>query len=139
MTGFILGLGITAAIIGFAELFRKMDMKLFATLNLAVIPFIYIGFSIDLYSLLLTVPGASIFLLFAYWGYKKNYLLTVLGLALHGLWDVMFPHVSAVAPHSYDIFCITIDILLAVYFYFKLKPVSELKLFGNQSFSNSAQ
>lgn len=122
MTGFIIGLSTTAAIIAFAEIFRKIDLKFFASLNLAVIPFIYIGFSIDPLSLMLTAPGALFFLFFAYWGYKKNYILTVIGLTLHGLWDVLFPHVSAVAPHGYDEFCITIDILLAVYFYFKLKP-----------------
>lgn len=121
MTSFITGLCITVAIIVFAEIFRKIDLKLFASLSLAVIPFIYIGFSIDPHVLLLTVPTASLFLLFAYWGYKKNYLLIVFGLALHGLWDVVFPHVSSVAPHGYDIFCITIDILLALYFYLKLK------------------
>ena len=122
MTGFIIGFSVTAAIIAFAEIFRKIDLKFFASLNLAVIPFIYIGFSIDPYVLFLTVPAASLFLLLAYWGYKKNYLLIVIGLALHGLWDVFFPHVSSVAPHGYDVFCITIDVLLALYFYWKLKP-----------------
>jgi hypothetical protein len=125
MTGFILGLGITAAIIAFAEIFRKIDLKFFASLNLAVIPFIYIGFSIDPHTLMLTIPGASFFLMFAYWGYKKNYMLTVIGLVLHGLWDVGFPLVSTVAPHGYDVFCITIDVLLALYFYLKLKPTKE--------------
>ena len=125
MTGFIFGLSITAAIIAFAEIFKKIDLKFFASLNLAVIPFIYIGFSIDPYTLMLTVPGASFFLMFAYWGYKRNYILTVIGLALHGLWDVVFPHVSTVAPHGYDIFCITIDVLLAFYFYLKLKPIKK--------------
>lgn len=125
MTGFIIGFSVTAAIIAFAEIFRKIDLKFFASLNLAVIPFIYIGFSIDPYVLMLTVPAASFFLLFAYWGYKRNYLLTVIGLVLHGLWDVFFPHVSTVAPHGYDIFCITIDVLLAVYFYVKLKPTKK--------------
>ena len=123
MTGFIIGLITTAAIISFAELSRKIDLKFFASLNLAVIPFIYIGFSIDPYTLMLTVPAATFFLMFAYWGYQKNYLLIVIGLALHGLWDVVFPHVSTVAPHGYDIFCITIDVLLALYFYLKLKPI----------------
>jgi len=121
MTGFIIGFSVTAAIIAFAEIFRKIDLKFFASLNLAVIPFIYIGFSIDPYTLMLTIPGASFFLMFAYWGYKKNYLLIVIGLALHGLWDVFFPHASSVAPHGYDVFCITIDVLLAIYFYLKLK------------------
>ena len=111
MTGFIIGLITTAAIIAFAEIFRKIDLKFFASLNLAVIPFIYIGFSIDPHSLMLTIPGASFFLFFAYWGYKKHFMLTVAGLALHGLWDVLFPHVRSVAPHGYDLFCITIDML----------------------------
>lgn len=122
MTGFIIGLITTAAIIGFAEIFRSIDLKFYASLNLAVIPFIYIGFSVHPQSLMLTVPGAAFFLLFAYWGYKKHYMLIVAGLALHGLWDVLFPHLSSVAPHGYDLFCITIDLLLAVYFGIRLKP-----------------
>ena len=85
MTGFIIGLITTAAIIAFAEIFRKIDLKFYASLNLAAIPFIYIGFSIDPHTLILTVPGASFFLFFAYWGYKKSYILTVAGLALHGV------------------------------------------------------
>jgi len=122
MTGFIIGLITTVAVIAFAEIFRKIDLKFYASLNLAAIPFIYIGFSIDPQALMLTVPGAAFFLLLAYWGYKKNYMLTVAGLALHGLWDIVFPHVSTVAPHGYDVFCITIDELLAVYFWIKLNP-----------------
>ena len=122
MTAFFIGLGATVAIIAFAEIFRKIDLNFFASLTLAVIPFIYIGFSIDPQPLMLTIPGASFFLMFAYWGYKKNYILTVIGLALHGLWDVVFPYVSTVAPHGYDVFCGTIDVLLALYFYWKLKP-----------------
>ena len=122
MTGFSIGLITAVAVIDFAEIFRKMDMKFFASLNLTAIPFIYIGFSIDPYSLMLTIPGASFFVFLAYGGYKKNYMLTV-GLALHGLWDVLFPLVSKVAPHGYDVFCITVDVLLAFYFYWKLKPV----------------
>jgi hypothetical protein len=125
MTALTIGLCTTLAIIAFAEIFSKIDLKFFASLSLAVIPFIYIGFSIDPHILILTVPAASLFLLFAYWGYKRNYILTVAGLVLHGFWDVVFPHVSTVAPHGYDVFCITIDILLALYFYFKLKPVKQ--------------
>jgi len=123
MTGFSIGFCTTVAIIAFAEIFRKMDLKFFASLNLAVIPFIYIGFSIDLHSLMLTILGALFFLFLAYWGYKKHYIFTVLGLTLHGIWDVLFPHISTIAPHGYDVFCITIDVLLALYFYLKLKPI----------------
>lgn len=123
MTGFIIGLSVTAAIIAFAEIFRKkIDLSFFASLNLAVIPFIYIGFSIEPDSLILTIPSALLFVMFAYFGHKRNYLFTVTGLALHGLWDILFPHVSTVAPHGYDVFCLTIDVLLALYFYLRLKP-----------------
>lgn len=125
MVALIIGLTVTAAIVAFAQVFRKIDLSFFASLNLAVIPFIYIGFSIEPHALILTIPSALFFVMFAYFGYKKNYLLTVAGLALHGLWDIVFPHVSTVAPHGYDIFCLTIDVLLALYFYLKLKPVKK--------------
>lgn len=121
MIAFIYGLIIVAAVISFAEIFRNIDLQFYAALSLAAIPFIYIGFSIDPHSLMLTIPGASFFLFFAYWGYKRNYLFTVAGLALHGIWDILFPLVSTVAPHGYHIFCITIDLLLAFYFYLKMK------------------
>lgn len=135
MTSFLFGLIVTTAIIGFAELFRKIDINFFASLNLAVIPFIYIGFSIHPESLLLTIPGAILFAILAYLGYKRHYLFTVVGLVLHGLWDILFPHVSSIAPHGYDIFCITIDILLALYFYFKIsKQKSKSVILLNQTY-----
>jgi len=126
VTSFIIGFIVSAAVIGFAEIFRSIDLKFYASLNLAVIPFIYIGFSIHPQSLMLTIPTALLFILFAYLGYKKNYLFTVVGLALHGLWDVIFPFVSTVAPHGYDVFCITVDILLALYFYVKFRHQLQL-------------
>lgn len=122
MTSIILALIITTVIIAIAEIFKKIDLGFYASLSLAVIPFIYIGFSIDPYTLALTIPGALFFLFLSYCGYKKNYLFTVFGLILHGFWDILFPHASSVAPNGYDVFCITIDILLALYFYLKLKP-----------------
>ncbi len=126
MTSFIIGFTVSAAVIGFAEIFRNIDLKFYASLNLAVIPFIYIGFSIHPQDLMLTIPAALFFLLFAYFGYKKNYLFTVIGLAVHGLWDVLFPLVSTVAPHGYDVFCITVDVLLALYFYLRLRNQLQL-------------
>ena len=83
MTGLIVGLITATAVIAFAEIFRKIDLKFYASLNLAVIPFIYIGFSIEPNSLVLTIPAASLFLFLAYWGFEKYYMLIVLGLVLH--------------------------------------------------------
>jgi hypothetical protein len=125
MIPFLIGLGATAAIILFAEIFRKIDLKLYASLNLVAIPFIYVGFSISLQSLVFTVPTALFFVVLAYLGYKKSYLFTVVGLVLHGLWDILFPYVSTVAPPGYDVFCITIDVLAAAYFYFKIKKLED--------------
>lgn len=121
MTSFLIGISVSAAVIAVVEIFRKIDLKFYASLNLAVIPFIYIGFSIHPMSLMHTVPAALFFLLLAYLGYKKNYLFTVIGLVFHGIWDIFFPYVSTVAPDGYDVFCITIDLLLALYFYLKLR------------------
>jgi len=125
MTGLYCGLAITGAVIAFAEIFRRIDLKFYASLNLAVIPFIYIGFDIHPGSLVITAPSAAFFLLLAYLGYKKNYIFIVGGLVLHGLWDLLFPYLSSVAPYGYDVFCITIDCLLAIYFYFKLRPTQK--------------
>jgi hypothetical protein len=122
MYSLILALFVTAAVIAVTEIYRKIDLGFFASLNLAVIPFIYIGFSIEPKTLALTIPSALFFLFLAYCGYKKHYLFTVVGLILHGLWDIFFPFASKVAPLGYDVFCIIIDILLAIYFYFKLSP-----------------
>ncbi len=122
MTSILIGVAVSAAVIILPEVLRKIDVNFYASLNLAVIPFIYIGFSIQPESLMLTIPAALFFLLFAYLGFKTNYLFTVVGLALHGLWDVFFPHMSIVAPDGYDVFCITVDFLLALYFFLKLRP-----------------
>lgn len=124
MTGFLIGLITAIAVMAFATIVRTLDHKLYATLSLAVIPFIYIGFSLELRTLMLTIPSAAFFVLLAYLGYKKNYLVTVAGLAIHGLWDLLFPFLSKSAPQGYDLFCITIDLVLAMYFYIKLRPTT---------------
>ncbi len=121
MKAFFIGLTVTAIIIVFLEVFRRIDKKFIASLTCAVIPFIYIGFSIEIDTLILTIPAASFFLLLAYLGFKKHYLFSVAGLALHGLWDILFPHFNPNAPEGYDVFCITIDILSALYFYLRLR------------------
>lgn len=120
MNDFLIGLATTAAVIGFLEIFRSVDKKLIGALTLSGIAFIYVGFSIgDLTSLFVSVFGVSFFLALSYWGYRKNFILIVIGLVLHGLWDIIFPHYSSQAPEGYDIFCITIDMLFAPYFALK--------------------
>jgi len=123
MNDFYIGLTTTAVIIIFLELFKTVEKRLISAFTLAVIPFIYIGFSwADPKSLVSAVLGVAFFLGLAYWGYRKNFNLIIIGLVLHGIWDVIFPFFSSEAPEGYDIFCITIDLLLALYFYFRVSP-----------------
>jgi hypothetical protein len=121
---FYIGLITTAATIGILEVFRFLEKRLMGALTLVGIAFIYIGFAwSDIPSLVYSIIGVAVFITLAYFGYKNNFILIVLGLILHGCWDLLFPFISSTAPDGYDIFCITIDLLLAVYFYFRLKPV----------------
>lgn len=125
MNDFYLGLAISAAIIGLVEVVKFLEKRLVAALTLAGIAFIYIGFSLnDMPSLLLSIFGVVVFFALSYFGYKNNFMLIVIGLALHGCWDLIFPFISSVVPKGYDIFCLTVDIILAVYFYIRLKPAS---------------
>lgn len=124
MKDFYIGFALTLAIILFLELFRKVEKKLTGAMILACIAFIYLGFSSkDVRSLPLTIGGAAFFFWLAYLGYKRSVVFTVIGLILHGTWDLLFPLISDVAPIGYDIFCLTIDILLAIYFALRIKTI----------------
>jgi hypothetical protein len=124
MNDLFIGLITTAAVIGLCEVLTFLEKRLIAALTLVGIPFIYIGFSWnDLPSLILWILGVALFVALAYFGYKRNFILIPIGLVLHGCWDLVFPFLSSTAPEGYDVFCLTIDIFLAVYFYFRVKPV----------------
>lgn len=131
MKDFYIGIITTIAVIGLVEICRFLEKRLIAALTLVGIPFIYIGFAwYDAPSLTIVIVGAALFVALAYFGYQWNFMLIPAGLLLHGVWDLLFPLVSSVAPEGYDIFCFTIDILLAFYFYIRVKP---LKHMGNQN------
>ena len=122
MSDFFIGLATTAVVILLVEFLRGFDRKLIAAYTLVGIPFIYIGFCWKhVPSLAASVAAVAFFLVFAYFGYKRNTVLIATGLALHGAWDLVFPYFSDAAPEGYPVFCFTIDVLLAVYFYFRLR------------------
>ena len=124
MNDFYIGLITTAVVIGITEGFRFLEKRLIAAMTLVGIPFIYIGFSWhDTTSLIPCILAVALFIALSYFGYKNNFILVVIGLILHGIWDLAFPFFSSVVPEGYDIFCITIDILLALYFYWRVKPL----------------
>ncbi len=123
MTDLYIGLATTFVTILILELLRKFDKRLIAAYILVGIAFIYVGFAwYDTTSLVLVILGGSIFMALAYFGYKKNFLFVIFGLVLHGVWDMVFPFFSSAAPDGYGIFCSTIDVLLAIYLYVRIKP-----------------
>ncbi len=125
MNDFYIGLITTVAVIVLVEVFRFLEKRFIGALTLTGIAFIYIGFSwSDVRSLIYAILGVAVFFALSYFGYKKNFILIILGLILHGVWDILFPYFSTAAPDGYDIFCMTIDFLLAVYFYIRVKPLN---------------
>jgi len=106
------------------EILGFFEKRLIGALTLVGIAFIYIGFSWnEILSLAYAILGVSIFFSLSYLGYKKNFILIIAGLILHGIWDILFPLFSSAAPEGYGIFCLTVDLLLAMYFYVRVKPL----------------
>jgi hypothetical protein len=123
MNNFYIGLITTVVIIVLLEVLRFLEKRLIGAFTLVGIPFIYIGFSWnDIPSLIFSIAGVAVFVALSYFGYKNNFILIIIGLILHGFWDLLFPSFSSSAPEGYDIFCLTVDFCLAFYFYLRVKP-----------------
>ncbi len=124
MKDFYIGIVTTIVVIALVEILRFLEKRLIGAFTLVGIAFIYIGFSWnDILSLSYAILGAAVFFILSYFGYKKNFILIIIGLILHGIWDILFPFFSSTAPEGYGIFCLTVDFLLAMYFYIRVKPV----------------
>lgn len=124
MNDLYIGLITTLAVIVLTEALFFVEKRLIAAMTLVGIAFIYIGFSwADIPSLVYSILGVAVFFLLACLGYKNNFIFVLAGLVLHGVWDILFPLFSSTAPAGYDIFCLTIDLLLPVYFYIRVKPL----------------
>jgi uncharacterized protein DUF6010 len=124
MKDFYIGIITAIAIIGLLEIARFLEKRLVGALTLVGIAFIYIGFSwSEILSLTYSILGAALFFALSYFGYKKNFILIIVGLILHGIWDMLFPLFSSTAPEGYGIFCLTVDFLLGIYFYVRVKPL----------------
>jgi hypothetical protein len=119
---------------GFVILFTRLlsrfySSKFAAATILCSIAFIYVGFSLKgnpVSATILEVLVAVVFYLIAVIGYSKNSSLIAYGIVLHGIWDLLHHKASIVKtdiPNYYPIFCLTVDILLGLYFLlvFKVK------------------
>ena len=126
MNDFYIGIITTVAVVVLSETFRFLERRLLAAFTLVGIAFIYVGFAWhDALSLTFVIFGAAVFFILSYFGYKTNFILIITGLILHGIWDILFPYISSTAPEGYGIFCLTIDFLLAIYFYIRVKPLKQ--------------
>jgi hypothetical protein len=119
MKDVVIGLVVSIAVIFILEVFKFFNKKIIATLTLVGIAFIYVGFSWQHIPELIVVSiSVLFFMLLSYYGFTKNFKLIIVGLVLHGIWDITFSFFSSVVPKGYDIFCLTVDLILALYFYF---------------------
>jgi hypothetical protein len=119
MKDVIIGIILSIAIIVFLEIFKSFNRKIMATLILVGIAFIYVGFVWqNIPDSIVVSATVLLFMLLSYYGYTRNFNLIILGLVLHGIWDVLFPYFSNSIPKGYNIFCVTVDEILAIYFYF---------------------
>jgi len=128
MKDFIIGILLSAAVIILLESIKSLDKRLVGALTLVGIAFIYVGFAWnDLHSLIIVSISILLFVALSYYGQTKNFNLIVMGLLLHGVWDLVFPRFSSVVPKGYDIFCVTADFILAPYFYFRVSNIGGTK------------
>jgi hypothetical protein len=125
MRDIVIGIILSAVVILFMEAIRSLDKRLFGALTLVGIAFIYVGFAWnDLPSLIIVAIQVVVFAALSYYGQIKNFNLIVLGLLLHGVWDLVFPLFSTVVPKGYNMFCLTADLILAAYFYFRFTRIA---------------
>jgi hypothetical protein len=125
MRDIVIGIILSAVVILFMEAIRSLDKRLFGALTLVGIAFIYVGFAWnDLPSLIIVAIQVVVFAALSYYGQIKNFNLIVLGLLLHGVWDLVFPLFSTVVPKGYNMFCLTADLILAAYFYFRFNRIA---------------
>lgn len=114
----IIGISSGLLVILLFVILKQFDKKLVYGQILTGIGFLYVGFTwTDLQALIVTSAQAVYFLIFAYYGVKKNLYILAAGYFLHGSWDIvysLFPDSNLVPPH-YDLFCLSIDFTIGFY------------------------
>lgn len=121
MTSIIIGISSGLLTILFIGILKHLDKKLIYGLILTGIGFLYVGFTwTDMSSLIITALQAIFFLLFAYYGIKRDLYFLAAGYFLHGLWDLAYDlfRVPDLLPPHYDLFCLSIDFTMGIYLVF---------------------
>ena len=118
MVALIIGILSGILIIMTFSILKRIDKPTIYGLILAGIGFLYVGFTwTDLTALIINAVQAIIFMLFAYFGIKKNLNFLIAGYFLHGTWDLaydLFQKSDLIPPH-YDLFCLSIDFTMVLY------------------------
>lgn len=124
----VIALGILTALIIIASIEAlKLHRRTMGALILTGIAFIFVGFVPTKFpEIVFEGLHAVAFLLIAYYGLTKDKNLIWIGLVLHALWDAGHLYFNAdIAPHGYEIYCIEVDLILAIYFYLRMKNTSK--------------
>jgi hypothetical protein len=120
MNAALIGLSSSLITILIFSFLKRFDKNIIYGLILMGIAFLYIGYtwtSIEVASV--SFLQALFFLLFAYFGIKKNAYFLVAGYFLHGIWDLVYPFFGSpdMLPPDYDYFCLTYDFIVAIYLF----------------------
>jgi len=123
MTLLLIAVAFAALIIIGIEIFKFSPLYMGA-LTLTAIAFIYVGFAGSNYEILaIESAQALLMLMLSYYAITKQPLLIAFGLILHAIWDALHlwfnPEMHI--PENYEVLCVLVDSILAVYFYLKLK------------------
>ncbi len=125
----IIGIIVAVGIIGITRWCAAyFSPALVCATMLTAIAFIYVGFSLKnnpAGSVVLECLVALSFYFLALVGYTQNNKLLAVGVLLHGLWDIIH-HASALVktdvPQFWPPFCLTVDLIDGIYFYYLFKP-----------------
>ncbi|MBF2709127.1 DUF6010 family protein [Flavobacterium soyangense] len=118
MTQIIIGISTALLQILIFEYFKQFDKKIIYGLTLAVIGFLYVGFTwTNIQALLIAAIQAIAFLMISYYGITKSTYILAIGYFMHGFWDIaynLWQDASLIPPH-YDWFCLSVDFTVGIY------------------------
>jgi hypothetical protein len=118
MIAALIGLSGSLITILIFTLLKRIDKITVYSLILMGIAFLYIGYTwTNIEIAIMSFLQAVFFMVFAYYGLKKNLYFLIAGYFLHGVWDFMYSYVgnSDLIPPDYDWFCLTYDFVIGFY------------------------
>jgi hypothetical protein len=118
MNAAIIGISSSVITVFLFVLFKRFDKNIIYGLILGAIGFLYVGYTwTDITVVTINIVQAIFFLMFAYFGIKKNLYFLIAGYFMHGLWDLIYSQVAdkSLLPPHYDLFCSTYDFVIGVY------------------------